>query len=107
MVDTHGYGELGAAVLYVISGAIFPITVLPGILATLAALSPLAYWMDVIRRSLLGSHAIRMFPGLSDGDVMLRLALTTIATLLIAQIVFRWAEHSARRKGLIDRESNW
>jgi len=40
-VDAHGYGELGSGVLYVISGAIFPITVLPGILATLASMSPL------------------------------------------------------------------
>jgi ABC-2 type transport system permease protein len=107
MVDTHGYGELGSAMLYVISGAIFPITVLPGILATIASLLPLAYWMEIIRRSLLGTHAIRMFPSLSDGDVMLRLVLTTIATLLIAQLIFRWAERSARRQGLIDRESNW
>jgi len=27
--DTHGYGEIGAGVLYVISGAIFPIGILP------------------------------------------------------------------------------
>lgn len=107
MVDAHGYGELAGAVVYVISGAIFPITVLPGILATFASLSPFGYWMEIIRRSLLGGHAIRMFPGLSDGEVMLRLALTTVATLLIAQLVFNWAERSARRRGLIDRESNW
>src|SRR5204863_8290165 len=71
--DTHGYGELGAGVLYVVSGAIFPISVLPGILAAIASLSPLVYWMELIRRSLLGSHAIRMFPLLSDTDVLLRL----------------------------------
>src|SRR6266851_338573 len=63
--DTHGYGELGASVLYVVSGAIFPISVLPGILATIASVSPLVYWMELIRRSLLGSQAIRMFPALS------------------------------------------
>ena len=106
-VDAHGYGELGSGVLYVISGAIFPITVLPGVLATLASLSPLVYWMELIRRSLLGSQAIRMFPALSDGDVMLRLVVTTVATLLLAHLVFTWADRQARRKGLIDMESNW
>jgi ABC-2 type transport system permease protein len=105
--DTHGYGELGASVLYVVSGAIFPISVLPGILATIASLSPLVYWMELIRRSLLGSQAIRMFPALSDADVLLRLFVTTAATLILAHLVFGWADRTARRKGLIDMESNW
>jgi len=105
--DNHGYGELGASVLYVVSGAIFPISVLPGILATIASLSPLVYWMELIRRSLLGSHAIRMFPALSDADVLSRLLITAVATLILAHLVFGWADRTARRKGLIDMESNW
>jgi ABC-2 type transport system permease protein len=105
--DSHGYGDLGASVLYVISGAIFPISVLPGILATVAALSPLVYWMELIRRSLLGSHAMRMFPGLSDADVLLRLVIATVVTLVVAHVVFTWADRIARQQGLIDRESNW
>ena len=105
--DSHGYGDLGASVLYVVSGAIFPISVLPGILATVAALSPLVYWMELIRRSLLGSHTIRMFATLSDGDVLLRLLVATAATLIIAHVVFTWADRLARQRGLIDMESNW
>ena len=105
--DSHGYGDLGASVLYVVSGAIFPISVLPGILATVAALSPLVYWMELIRRSLLGSHTIRMFATLSDGDVLLRLLVATAATLIIAHLVFTWADRLARQRGLIDMESNW
>jgi ABC-2 type transport system permease protein len=105
--DAHGYGELGAGVLYVISGAIFPIAVLPGVLATIASLSPLVYWMELIRRSLLGSQAIRMFPALSDAEVLLRLLATTAGTLILAHLVFGWADRTARRKGLIDMETNW
>jgi ABC-2 type transport system permease protein len=105
--DSHGYGDLGASVLYVISGAIFPISVLPSILAAIASISPLVYWMELIRRSLLGSNAIRMFPSLSDADVAVRLLVTTAATLILAHFVFSWAERRARRRGLIDLESNW
>jgi ABC-2 type transport system permease protein len=105
--DSHGYGDIGASVLYVVSGAIFPISVLPGILATVAALSPLVYWMELIRRSLLGSHALRMFPALSDADVLLRLVIATVVTLIVAHLVFTWADRLARQRGLIDRESNW
>jgi len=105
--DSHGYGDLGASVLYVVSGAIFPISVLPGILATVAALSPLVYWMELIRRTLIGAHATRMFPTLSDADVLLRLVVATVVTLVLAHIVFTWADRVARQQGLIDRESNW
>jgi ABC-2 type transport system permease protein len=105
--DSHGYGDLGASVLYVVSGAIFPISVLPGILATVAALSPLVYWMELIRRSLLGSHALRMFSTLSDAEVLLRLLIATVVTLILAHLVFTWADRLARQRGLIDRESNW
>jgi ABC-2 type transport system permease protein len=106
-IDAHGYGELGASVLYVISGAIFPISVLPGALAVIGSLLPLVYWMEIIRRSLLGANAIRMFPALSDADVLLRLVITTVVTLILAHLVFTWADRLARRKGLIDMESNW
>src|SRR5205807_6457773 len=54
--DSHGYGDIGAGVLYVISGAIFPISVLPGVLAAVGSLLPLVYWMEIILRSLLGSN---------------------------------------------------
>jgi ABC-2 type transport system permease protein len=105
--DAHGYGELGAGVLYVISGAIFPISILPGVLSAVASFLPLVYWMELIRRSLLGSQAIRMFPALSDADVLLRLFITTAGTLILAHLVFTWADRTARHKGLIDMETNW
>jgi hypothetical protein len=38
---------------------------------------------------------------------MLRLVVTTVGTLIVAHLVFTWADRLARRKGLIDMESNW
>jgi ABC-2 type transport system permease protein len=105
--DSHGYGEIGAQVLYIISGAIFPITVLPGPLGTIAAFSPLVYWLELVRRSLLGSHALLMFPHLSDAVVLGRLVVATAATLVLTALVYRWSDRSARRKGLIDMETGW
>src|SRR2546429_7735958 len=49
-VDAPGYGELGSGVLYVISGAVFPVTVLPGGLPHLSSLSPARYWIGLIWR---------------------------------------------------------
>jgi ABC-2 type transport system permease protein len=105
--DTHGYGEIGAGVLYIISGAIFPIGILPGPLATIAALSPLAYWMELVRRSLLHAQAFQMFPGLSDVNVLVRLVAATVWTVAIATLVFRWADRRGRQKGYVDRDVNW
>jgi ABC-2 type transport system permease protein len=105
--DAYGYGDLAAGVLFIVSGAIFPIGALPGPLATIASFSPLAYWMEIIRRTLLNGEAIRMFPGLSDVEVLLRLVVTTAAVVLLAHLVFSWADLNARRKGLIDMETNF
>jgi hypothetical protein len=48
-----------------------------------------------------------MFPALSDADVLLRLVIATVVTLIVAHLVFTWADRLARQRGLIDRESNW
>jgi ABC-2 type transport system permease protein len=105
--DTHGYGEIMASFLYLFSGAIFPISVLPGPIAWLASLSPLPYWLELCRRSILHTRVYQMFPNLSDGEVLLRLVVATIGTLVLAYLVFGWTDRRARRLGYIDMEANW
>ncbi|HKT83202.1 MAG TPA: ABC transporter permease, partial [Solirubrobacterales bacterium] len=102
--DAYGYGELAAQALYIVSGAIFPISVLPGAIATIAAFSPIVYWLELVRRSLLGSNAVLMFPGLTDGEVLLRLIAGTLGLLVLATFAFRVADRMARSRGLIDME---
>ena len=102
--DAYGYGELAAQALYIVSGAIFPISVLPGALATVAAFSPIVYWLELVRRSLLGGAAVRMFPALTDGEVLLRLVAGTAGLLVVSVVAFRLADRLARTKGLIDME---
>ncbi len=105
--DTHGYGEVIAQVLYVFSGAIFPISVLPGPLAFLASISPLAYWLELARRAILHGRVYEMFPSLSDGEVLARLLLATAGTVVLAYLVYSWADREARRKGFIDMDTGW
>jgi len=105
--DSYGYGEIIASTLYVVSGAIFPISVLPGAIATLAAWLPLAYWLELVRRALLHNPAAEMFPAMGTGEVLLK--LTGTATLLtgLALLALRLADRRARRLGLIDRDTMW
>jgi ABC-2 type transport system permease protein len=105
--QAYGYGEIFAQTLFIVSGAIFPISVLPGPLSTLAALSPFVYWLELVRRALLHDQAVRMFPALSDAAVLGRLILATAAALVLAFLVVGWADRRARRLGLIDLETNW
>jgi ABC-2 type transport system permease protein len=105
--DTHGYGEVIAGVLYVFSGAIFPISVLPGPLAFLASISPLVYWLELARRAILHGRVYEMFPSLSDGEVLARLALATAGTVVLGYLVYSWADRQARRKGFIDMDTGW
>ncbi|TMD54230.1 MAG: hypothetical protein E6I85_06585 [Chloroflexi bacterium] len=105
--DAYGYGEIMAQVLYLFSGAIFPIAVLPGPLAFLASLSPLAYWLELTRRAILHGRVYEMFPNLSDGEVLLRLALATAGTVALGYLTYLWADRRARRKGYIDMDANF
>jgi ABC-2 type transport system permease protein len=105
--DTHGYGEIMAQVLYVFSGAIFPISVLPGPLAFIASISPLVYWLELARRAILHGRVYEMFPTLSDGEVLLRLVLATAGTVVLGYLVYSYADRLARRKGFIDMDTGW
>jgi len=105
--DGDHFGEMAAQLLYVLSGAVFPISVLPGPVAAVAALSPLVYWLELCRRAILHGRVYQLFPRLSDGEVFLRLSLATLGTVLVSFILYRWAENRARRLGFIDMEANW
>jgi len=105
-----GYlGETVAGALYLFSGAIFPLDVLPEFLRPIGYAMPITYWLELLRRSLVGSVA-QAFPTLatvSDGQLLVILVALTIALMFIATSVFRVCDHRARERGLIDRTTNY
>ena len=105
--DTHGYGEIMAQFLYLFSGAIFPISVLPGPIAWLASLSPLPYWLELCRRAILHGRVYEMFPDISDAEVLIRLLVATVGTVLLGYVLYRVTDRRARRLGYIDMEASW
>src|SRR3989442_13492847 len=60
---------VGAA-LYLISGAVFPVSVLPPVLRTLAQGVPLTWWLEAMRRGLLPPGAGTSFPQMTDRQVL-------------------------------------
>ena len=68
------YPEAIAGAIYLISGAIFPIDILPSFLHPVAYATPTTWWLEASRRGLLGHGSPGTIGDLSDGTVMLFLA---------------------------------
>jgi ABC-2 type transport system permease protein len=92
--------------LYLLCGAIFPITQLPPLLQAIGALMPMSYWLEGMRRGLLGP-GVSSFPDLSDQQVLQRLIVTTIIGCLVGYVAFRAGERRAKGSGNLDRTSNY
>ena len=101
--------ESVAAALYLFSGAIFPLEVLPEWLRWIGYLNPIAYWLELIRRSLLGpvADAFPTFSNIGDAQLFAILIGMTAVYGLISIFTFRWCDHIARERGMIDRVTNW
>jgi ABC-2 type transport system permease protein len=111
LIAQHSWflGEGVAGALYLFSGAIFPLDVLPPFLRPIGFAMPLTYWLEVLRRSLVSSVA-EAFPTLSGFTnlqlIGILLALTVVFGFL-SVVVFRRCEHLARERGLIDAVTNY
>jgi ABC-2 type transport system permease protein len=105
-----GYvGEATAGALYLFSGAIFPLDVLPEVLRPIGYLMPITYWLELLRRSLVGTVA-QAFPTLTYVSNTELLALLLGLTVLFGSLsfgVFSRCERYAREHGLIDRVTNY
>lgn len=102
-------GEATAGALYIFSGAIFPLNVLPEWLQPIGYFMPTTYWLELLRRSLVGNVAAA-FPTLANfSDLQILGVLVSLSLLFgtVSVFVFRWCDAIAREKGLIDRTTNY
>lgn len=104
-----GIGDAVASALYLFSGAVFPLEVLPSSLRWIGFINPVTYWLELLRRSLVGQIA-QAFPTLSSLSnlqiLWILISLTVIFTIL-ASFSFRWCENRARERGLLDVVTNY
>jgi len=100
--EAWSYPEAIAGALYLISGAIFPIDILPAFLHPIAYASPTTWWLEASRRGLLGHGSPGTLGDLSDGTVMLLLAVSTAIAIPVALAAFAWFMQRARQAGLLD-----
>jgi ABC-2 type transport system permease protein len=102
-------GEAVAAGLYLFSGAVFPLEILPGFLRPIGYVLPISWWLDLMRRALSPTAAAHhaTFARFSDGEMLAVLAGMTAVVGLAAAFVFKRLDRKAREAGLIDRVTNY
>jgi ABC-2 type transport system permease protein len=107
--QSWGLGELLAGALYLFSGAVFPLDVIPAALRPIGLVLPATYWLELIRRSLAPATAgvSTLFGAWSDESLAMALGALTFLFAAVSLGVFYWCERTARDRGLIDRTSNY
>ncbi len=101
-------GEAVAGGLYLFTGAIFPLDVLPAWLRPIGFIFPVTYWLEMARRALLGQNLVG-FPTLARFSNLQLLGILvglTVALVIVSAYFYRWALHQAKERGLIDLETS-
>ena len=101
--EAWSYPEALAGALYLVSGTIFPIDVLPGPLQAVALVLPTTWWLEGTRRAILGVPTAGQLAGVTDAGVLAALLATTGVLTLAGWAVFRTFERRARERGLLDQ----
>jgi ABC-2 type transport system permease protein len=98
-----------SGVLFIFSGAIYPLEVLPAWLRPVGFAIPITYWLELMRRSLVGNVA-QAFPTLerfSNLDLLGILVGLSVLFAILSIFVFRICDRRARERGLLDRTTNY
>jgi ABC-type polysaccharide/polyol phosphate export permease len=96
-------GEAVAAALYLLTGAIFPVTLLPGWLQQVTRALPLTYWLDGSRQALLGARYVVDGTHPGSAEFYLQLLGSGAVFLVAGALIFKVMVASARHRGVLDR----
>ena len=103
--DAWGYPQAVAGSVFLLCGAIFPLDTLPRALQLLGAALPMTWWIEGVRRALLGTTSPGLLGELSTPLLLLVLTVGTVLITLAAPRLFRIGIDRAREKGYLDRST--
>jgi ABC-2 type transport system permease protein len=97
-----------AGVVYLLSGVVFPLKVLPEWIQSIAMSLPTTYWLEGMRRALMGPLPEQFGGPLSawsNTGLALMLLATTVVLVVVAQLFWRWSERRAWRNGKLEENA--
>jgi ABC-2 type transport system permease protein len=97
-----------AGIVYLLSGVVFPLSALPSWAQPVALGLPTSYWLEGMRRALMGPLPAQLRGPLanwSNGELALMLAATTTALVVAAQLFWNWSERRAWRNGNLEENA--
>jgi ABC-2 type transport system permease protein len=97
-----------AGLVYLLSGVVFPLSVLPGWVQPISLSLPTTYWLEGMRRALMGPVPEKLRGPLSDWSnpqLALILLATTFGLVIAAQLFWRWSERRAWRLGKLEENA--
>ena len=113
--ESWSYPEAVGGALFLISGAVFPIAVLPAVVQVLGLLTPLSWWIEGVRQSLFpgGITSIggegSVFQSVTGqlapdpAQIVVALLVTGTVATLASIAVFRTSDRRAKDRGLLDQ----
>lgn len=113
--EAWSYPEAAAGALFLVSGAVFPVAILPPPVQAIALLNPLTWWIGIVRDALFpgGLSSIggtgtlfadwfgHVLP--APDEALVALLVTGAIVTLASTVIFRASEHRAKDRGLLDR----
>lgn len=97
-----------AGLTYLLSGVLYPLSVLPHWLQVVGLALPTTWWIEGMRRALLGSSAGMLGGPLacwSTAEVAVLLALSAAALWWLSHRVWYWCERRAWSRGLLEENA--
>jgi len=96
-----------AGIFYLACGAIYPIDILPIWLQYLSKALPLTYWLELLRRAVLGKSLSTTLGHYTNAELMIIMLLTTLVLALFSHYIYGFFEKVARKYGKIDQVTNY
>lgn len=91
-----------AGSLYLLCGVVFPIDVLPASLRVFSLALPPTYWLEGMRRALLGSGMSDSLMAWEASQLLLATIIGSLSLLGVGHLAYRWGECRAWRLGRFD-----
>lgn len=112
--ESWSYPEAAGGALLLLSGVVFPLSVLPIPVQAIGLLSPLSWWIEGVRHAAMPGgvsgiggpgtlySSVTGTPSPSAGEILVGLAVTGAVAILAGLMAFRASERRARDRGLLD-----